>query len=153
MTYCNENDLLVGDVATTPGRGLRFINIATDEINESLGYDYELPVPSNIPEHVKLTLKRCCVLIASGRYLLAQAVGGEDVTTHAYGQSLLNEGHAILQSIRSGALDLIGMVPLATGGGTEGNAPRIIQGDQYSAVDSFYGRTGALSDFWGPGVR
>jgi hypothetical protein len=160
MAYCTIQDLLVGDLTVGSDDLTRFVNLAAEEMDGVIGFDYQLPITiAGLPTHVALTLKRCNMLLASGRYILSQAVAGEDTSTHAYGASLLKEGQGILQSIQTGQLDLIGVARAP--GNVESNAPTILQGDNASAIDAYYGNTGrprvltlepgGVLDFWGPG--
>lgn len=146
-TYSGKSDLLIGD--TTIGGGLdaqKFVQDATDEINSRIGAIYTLPLGAT-PEHITLTLKRCANLIASGRLLLAVGAGGEDLALHAYGESLVREGQAILDAIANGQIELgVDKVPTQT----EGNAPSIINQDSASGVEAFYDYVNGLSD---PGLH
>jgi hypothetical protein len=150
-------DLTVDDTELT-----KYVDAAAEEMDATIGFDYVLPIVTNsIPSHVVLTLKRCNVLIATGRFILSQAVASEDGSTHAYGASLLKEGQAILGAIRTGQLDLTGVPRIS--GNVQGNAPSIINTDVTSALDAFYGNTGRAGtntrryddgyplEFWGPG--
>ena len=131
-TYSEVRDLLTGDltIGSTVNRD-KFVQDATDEINSRVGFVYELPLNPAPATHIALTLKRCANLIASGRLILALGAGGEDLSLHAYGESLLREGQSILHAIESGQIDL-GCDKLAVH--SEGNAPTILQGDSSSGA-------------------
>ena len=154
-TYSKVGDLLTGDV--TIGGSFdrdRYVQDATDEINSRIGFTYQLPLSPVPAEHIALTLKRCANLIATGRLVMAVAMGSEDASVHAYGASLLSEGQQLLTAIDCGHIDL-GCAKLAVQ--SEGNAPTIVQADSSSAVDAFYGyvngtvQTGVLGDpIWTP---
>jgi hypothetical protein len=150
VPYCEPADLLVGDATVDGAQLTRFVGLGADEIDEKLGFEYVLPIPEGVPAHVTLTLKRCNVLIGSGRYILAQAIGSEQDGNHAYGHSLLKEGQGILASIVAGQIDLTG-VPRIEVVAVDGNEPRIIQKDATSPLDAFYSNTGRSTDIWAPG--
>lgn len=152
-TYCEVTDLLVGDTTIADPIPERFIQAATDEINAELGFEYVVPIDvsdgASTAEYIKLTLKRCCALIASGRIIMSQATPGESGEVHGYGNSLLREGHDILRNILNGTMDLIGVSKANPG---SGNAPATLVADEISPLDAFYGTTGTPSGYvWGPG--
>ena len=124
---------------------------ATDEIDAELGFEYETPINVQaVPTHIRLTLKRCCALIASGRYLLAVSTSGDEVDANPYGLTLLKEGQAILKSIRSGQTPLMG-VPRRLDS-DDNTGPSISQFDATSPLDAFYGTTGTKTgQLWAPG--
>lgn len=132
-----------------------FIQAATDEIDATLGVQFTLPIDfgaAGVDPSVELILKRLAVLLATGRLIMAQAVGAEDTTTHAYGTYLLREGRALLQAIDEGTTVLIG-VSRRPEYATSGNGPSIVQEDSESAMDAFYGfATRGESFAWRPGV-
>lgn len=135
-TYSEVVDLLLGDLTVSASIDRsRVVQDATDEIDACIGFIYELPLSPTPSGHIKLTLKRCANLIASGRLVMAVAAGGEDTSLHAYGESLLREGRMLLESIESGQIDLGCTKKLVY---SEGNAPSITNADSTSAVDAFY---------------
>jgi hypothetical protein len=157
--YCKTSDLLIGDLTVSPATLNQLVNAAADEMDGEIGEHYELPLPiGSMPQHVVLRLKQCNVLIATGRFIMSQAVASEDTSTNAYGMSMLREGQGILKAICTFQFDLIGAAlrnPPSTG-----NAPAIVQGDAVSGVDAFYRYTGVIGgqrnapigrDFWSPG--
>lgn len=139
--YASTDDLLLGDMLTRSEDALRFVNSAADEMDAVLGGLYELPIDLNVaPDHIVLRLRNINALMASGRFILAQAIHSEDNSLHSYGRSLLNEGRSMLEAIRSGAIQLTGIPKVAPQGGPEGsgNAPVLLGGDTVSGVDTFY---------------
>jgi phage gp36-like protein len=154
-TYCQPNDLLVGDISGVEPLKQQFITAATEEIDSQLGFIYELPL-SGASAHGTLILKGICRKLASGRLLMAQASASEDNSVHAYGMSLVEEAQRDLWSIRNAQTD-IGAVKVASAA-TSGNAPTIIQGDTTSGVDYFYAWLNRSRfdtqrpDPWAPGV-
>jgi hypothetical protein len=155
--YCKENELLTGDMAGIEGLRQRFVNLAADEMDSFIGFAYLLPLPiESMPVHEQLILKNINVKLATGRLIMAQAVGSEDTSTHAYGQSLVDEAIRDLWAIRNGQTNLT--APVASAGDTN-SAPVIIEGDRVSGVDAYYawaGKTGVAALFgtvpiWSPG--
>lgn len=136
--YCAEADLLVGDMPVNPASAAGFIQAATDEIDSALGVNYALPIDLTAADAtVELYLKRVAALLATGRLILAQSVGSEDQSTHAYGRYLLEEGKMLLREISTGDMVLYG-VPRRDEFLTAGNGPSIQQEDQFSPIDAFY---------------
>lgn len=142
--------MLLGDISFTAPEKARFLTDAHNEVDEELGYVYSLPLgPLPFSTHVALILKRTTILIASGRLILDRDAAGEDLSLHAYGRSLLDEGRERLRAMRSGGIDLIGVTKLEIQA-TDGNAPSIFQGDTYSGVDAFYSWLNASPYDMGP---
>ena len=150
MTYCTTSDLLIGDITADTSAATLAISNATDEIDAALGFEYVTPInTANVATHIRLTLTRCCALIASGRYLLAQGTTTSD-EGNSYGWSLLKEGQGILKSITSGQVSLIGVERRLSSDDNTG--PSITQFDATSPLDAFYGATGTKSgQLWAPG--
>lgn len=121
MTFSTTADLLLGDLELTrEDLAQKYVDQAFDEMRAKLGWVYALPLrpaePSNfaatedswqqLPDHEKLLLKDINNKIASGRYIMAQDVGGEDTTLHAYGYALLREGQSDLMALANGVVNL-----------------------------------------------
>lgn len=153
--YSTTDEMVLGDLETSLDR-VKFITMATTEMNAVIGRVYVVPL-TGLADYATLFLKQCSILISSGRFIMASAIGAESESTHAYGQSLLDEGKMMLQQILNGDVLLSGADP-APGTGTTGNAPSIQQGDIYSGVDSFYQWMGSDYDatlagpYWRPGL-
>lgn len=141
--YCEHEDLLLGDMPVTADDAEKFIQAASDEINAVVGMRYSLPIPRVEGSPAWNVLKRACVLIATGRLVMASAVASEDTSPNAYGLYLLEEAREMLASIKRGELDLIGVPLLPSSADVTipdtGNAPTVIYQDRASAVDVFYG--------------
>lgn len=142
LVYCEHEDLLLGDLPITADDAEKFILAAGDEIDAVIGMRYLLPV-SNVPGSAAWNvLKRLCVLIATGRLVMANSVASEDNSPNAYGMYLLEEARSLLGDIKRGELDLVGVPLLPPTGNTvvsdTGNAPMVIYQDSVSAVDAFY---------------
>lgn len=136
--YCEESDLLTGDMPLNSAMAQGFIQAATDEIDSSLGVNYNLPIDLAAADPtVELYLKRVCALIASGRLVLAQATASEEQGVHAYGMYLLREGKELLVAASMGEMVLVG-VPKRTEYANSGSGPAIIQEDLVAPVDAFY---------------
>lgn len=148
--YCSREDLLVGDLTVSPAQLDRFIAQAADDIDAELGVEYIVPILfTNTPPHVRLMLKKINTLLATGRFIMAQAVGGEQDGTHAYGYSLVKEAQGMILAIKNGQVELPGVTRRIVQ--VQGNAPAIFNHDKHSAVDAFYGLTGNSTDFWRAG--
>jgi phage gp36-like protein len=117
-----------------------YIDGARDEIDGRIGRLYVLPLTPAPAAHVALTLKNCNKFIASGRLIMAQAVGGENGDVHAYGLYLLRQGEEILCRIENGDIEL-GTKKVEWQSTDSGNAPSIFGQDAMSAVDAFYANT------------
>lgn len=167
FTYSQVDDLLLGDITLgARANADKYVIDATEEINSCLGYRYELPLPwgdevptpnpAPIPNYSKLLLKRCANLIASGRMIMALAVGGEDLSTHAYGNSLLTEGHLMMESLCNGNTDIPNAVIIDVVVSGIDRGPSIQQQDATSGVDAFYTFVGpstfVTSDPWQSGT-
>lgn len=84
----------------------KWITSAADTIDGKLGYIYELPFiltgSGALPGYQILVLKEINAKLASGRLILAQDVGGEDSTLHAYGLYLVKEATDELMALANG---------------------------------------------------
>lgn len=155
--YCKPEDLLLGDLGGVEDMSQRYIDLAANEMDSMIGYVYILPLPfTGLPVHQQLILTNIALKLASGRLILAQAVGSEDSAVHAYGKSLIDEAMRDLWAIRNQTIDLT--APKVEGGASVGgDAPVILEGDLYSGVDSFYdwmsnpARQYFNSPIWRPG--
>lgn len=134
-TYCAVTDLLLGDMTVGPNANLeRYVRDGADEIDSRLGFRYILPL-SGLAAHERLLLKRINVLLASGRFLMAIAEGGDDASVSAYGMGLLKEARNLLDQLSNGQIEL-SATKVATAAG--GSGPGIFQQDETSPVDAFY---------------
>jgi len=107
MAYSTEDDLLVGDLALSPILDKeKFVTEAAEEIDSKLGFIYALPLPVALPNYQKLLLKGINNKLASGRLIMAVAIGGEDSTVHAYAARLVNEATQELLAIANGLVEL-----------------------------------------------
>lgn len=156
MPYSVVDDMLIGDITVGTGsRQDKYVTDASEEIDACLGYRYELPlVEVDIAPYAWLYLKRCANLIASGRWIMAMAVAGEDTSQHAYGLSLVQEGQTILQGLCGGAIDLPGAVPVDPVSTGRDVGPGIANQDASSPLDAFYSYTMGTETAitWQPGV-
>lgn len=149
--YCDATDLLLGDIPL-PQSTPAFINAAGDEIDIRLGVNYQLPI-ANDAERALLILKRISILIASGRLMMAASAHAEDQQVNAYGTYLLKQGHELLDAVAAGEITLPEVPKLEEY--TEGNAPSILNEDDFPAIDLFYGFT-SRGESWNqfiPGQR
>lgn len=113
MAYCTEGDLLLGDMSIGTVDTDKWIDAASDEMDSKLGFLYALPLApcpdaeedELLPVEV-LLLKDINAKLASGRLILAQYVGGEDSSQHAYGVALVREALEALMCIANGDVQL-----------------------------------------------
>jgi phage gp36-like protein len=155
--YCEHEDLLLGDLPISADDSEKFINAAGDEIDAIIGMRYVIPVGLAAGSASYNLLKRVCVLLATGRLVMANSVASEDTTPNAYGMYLLSEAKAILDDIKSGDMNLIGATLLPPTGDTSvadtGNAPTVIYQDSASAFDVFYDNvTNGTAKLWRPNI-
>lgn len=151
MTYCSAPDLLIGDLPITGDSAELFIQAAAEEIDMQLASEFLWPPTIPLVPQTELILKRINVLIGTGRLVMAQAVGAEELSTHAYGTYLLREGQSLLAQVMCGELVLEGIDknPLHT----TGNAPSITNEDSIAGVDAFYGfAMRGEPSFYRPGI-
>lgn len=136
MAYSVVGDLLIGDVQVgTFLSPQSFVDEAADEMNARIGMLYELPLPTTLPTHLLILLKLINNRIASGRLIMAAAVGGEDRELHAYGESLVRDAYDDLKKILDGAIALDGAEKRDTG--NYGHGPSVNGGDEVSWVSVF----------------
>lgn len=141
-TYCTVSDLLLGDTVLQNGFDKqRYVDLAADEMNSRLGYEYVIPIESSSPSEdvgaaALLILKNINLKLASGRLILAIAAGGEETALNAYGNSLCQEAYAELSLVLSGQLPLVNASRLDN----EVSVPtaRTVNADKESGVDAFY---------------
>lgn len=109
MPYCTSEDLLIsGDVMLPPTLSLdKFVQLASDDMDSKLGYRYEVPILTvGLPSHQIALLKSINAKLATGRLIMATAVGGEDTAVHQYALYLIKEAEMDLMSIANGQVDL-----------------------------------------------
>lgn len=157
MAYATVDDLLIGDLTLGSGaRPDKYVDDAADEIDSVLGYRYVLPLdPEVIPSYAMLLLKRCANFLASGRLIMALAVGGEDTAMHAYGLSLVQEGQALLAGLAGAAIDIPGATPVDPVLVGRNMGPSIVNQDASSGLDEFYAFVNGSSPVltWTPGAQ
>lgn len=151
--YCEEGDLLIGDLPLGPAHDpVQFINAAADEMDSYIGRRYVLPLPLGSLDVVStLVLKRINAHLASGRLILSLAIASEDERLHAYGEYLVREAMRDLLAIRDGDLLLDGAEEVSTGADADAG-PTIINHDEQSGVDTFYGEF-TYGSVWAPGAK
>lgn len=142
MPYSAAEDLLIGDLelhsALDPQK---FVQDAADEMDSHLGVRFLVPIDtgntSTVEPHAILALKRINNHLATGRLILAVAVGGEDDSLHAYGAYLVREALAALAAMIADpeaylpGAEVRADLPATTG-------PTIKHQDSESAVSRFY---------------
>lgn len=147
MPYAATTDMLIGDLPTSAAlEPSQFLNDAADEIDSKIGFLYEVPIDTTTaPKPVSLLLKRINAHLATARFILAATVLVEDTRLNAYGQQLLAESEAALDSIATGAVILDGVIQSGLQSAYSTKAPLIANGDSESAVDAFYNRIASPS--------
>lgn len=135
MAYSVEADLLLGDLLLPAGYDKeRWVDLASDEMDSRLGFIYTIPLTETTATE-DLLLRDINNKIASGRLILAQAIGGEDSSEHAYGRALLEDGLASLKAIVMGDVDL--SAPRLDGSTYEADAPETVNHDEESLMLGF----------------
>ena len=149
--YCSIGDINIGAVRMPRMLGNDenttnqvFIDQAADDINAALGQVYKLPLNLEAGSPDALLLKKINRMLASGNILLAAASGAEDTTLHSYGYWNVKEAQKALQLIITGEITLSAALKdpdpkdfaKVTG-------PAIINKDDASFVDGFYGSHGS----------
>lgn len=141
--YCDEEDLLLGDLEVGPSvTPETWVQAAADEMNSRLGFVYKVPIEAKeglpgLATHEALLLKDINRKLASGRLILAMAQAGEDNSEHAYGASLVKDALYALNLLTSRQIDL-GSAVLAEGNAAGGDtAPLVHNHDEESLVDGF----------------
>lgn len=129
--------MLIGKLTVSPTTDkAAYVCAAFDEINSRIGYLYTLPiVVANLEIQSQLVLKKINNFIASGRFIMAMAIGAEQQELHAYGASLVREGFAELALILDGSLPLIGAE--ASTGTVGDRFPETVNHDAASAMYAF----------------
>ena len=142
MSWADEGDLLLGDVAIGGVGTQQFLDLAREEIEVWLGEFYDLetdfPTVGGTPElapRLATVLKQVQARIATGRLLLAQASTGEDESLHAYGLWLLGEGQAELYKF--GTHYKITNAVLVAGQTSPDQIPAAVQPNARSPFDRF----------------
>ena len=94
-------------MVTSPNQKARFIQAAADEMDAKLGFVYATPIDvSLLPVNQAKLLKTINAKLASGRMIMANALGGQDATVNAYAMYLVKEAEVDLMSIANGQVDL-----------------------------------------------
>lgn len=152
MAYCEESDLMTGDLTIGPRVDKpSYIDGAADEMDVILGILYETPISvGGLSDSSAKLLKKINRFMASGRLIMALAAGGEDSELHAYGWSLVQQAQADLHCIANGSLKLEGAT--AKDGALGARGPSIVNRDNESATEvfeQFVYREGNV--YWAPG--
>lgn len=138
--YCEETDLLLGDIRMPNMDIPKYIESAADEIDSKLGYVYELPLTwsgTEVPRHEGLLLKSINVRLATGRLLMAAFTSGEDRSLHAYGKSLIDAALADLMCLANGDVDISAGKTDTPVANQDNLVPGIVNHDSESLLDGF----------------
>lgn len=125
MTWAVEADLLLGDIPLNNIDTGSYLDAAEAEINVQVGNYYAIPLPTLVGHQFSL-MKLIHSRLASGRLIMAQAVGGESEDLHAYGQSLVEFAYERLFAVGT-SIALTGASPVGVAG--ESRAPTTIHPD------------------------
>lgn len=141
MTYSEITDLLLGELAAPDNKvTAKYVQDAADEIDSKLGFMYVTPIVIDVNGEFRasaLLLKRISNYLASGRLILANSASREEQFLNAYGESLIREALAALDSLSNGTMPLPGATLLnVEDKGVSG--PIIANVDPQSNVESFY---------------
>ena len=86
----------------------KFIDFAAGDMDSKLGYRYVTPIDTTaLPVHQLQLLMSINAKLATGRLIMATAVGGEDTAVHQYALYLVKEAEMDLMSIANGQVDLV----------------------------------------------
>lgn len=142
MAYSIAADVLTGDMLLGTVDPEKYVDAAAAEMDSKLGFVYALPLApdggtyDDLPEVEKLLLADINNKIATGRLILAQYVGGEDTSQHAYGLALLKEGLELLMMLANGVITL-SAVPADTSTAVDSRVPSVVVYDEESMVTAF----------------
>lgn len=89
MSWATEDDLLVGDLYIKTLDTGRYLNDAKDEMLTKLYQRFSSFPTFTVDTPIGRTLKMIQSRLASGRMILAQAMGSESEQVHAYGLHLV----------------------------------------------------------------
>jgi hypothetical protein len=116
--YCEVGDLLLGNLqGRLPSQidPAEFVKHAAEEMDSKIGFVYVTPINVDpepdpplvaLPVPQVLLLKHVCAKLASGRIILAAAIGHEDSTVHQYGLYLVREAEVTLMAIANQEVNL-----------------------------------------------
>lgn len=109
--YCKEGDLFITEgIQTTPGDKSKFIQIACEEMDGKFGFIYVTPINiglgTTLPDNQIKLLKVISSKLASGRMIMAAAMGGASESVNAYALYLIREAEMDLMKIANGEIDL-----------------------------------------------
>lgn len=157
-TYCDESDLLIGDITLGVAYSrAEFIAAAADEMDSRIGVRYVLPLPAveQLNTVTGLILKRINAQLASGRLIMSVASAGEDDSLHAYGKYLVDQAMDDLLRIERGDIILRmsdDSIVDEVGAASAPDGPIITNRDEQSGVDTFY-ENFTYGHVWAPGAR
>lgn len=151
--WADAGDLLVGDMAFGSSFDKdRYIQDAANEMLSRIGIVYELPLPPLTP-HLENVFRLIQARLATGRLIMAMAVGAEQNDLHAYGRSLVQLAYDDLDRI--GTVYEIPGAPRATRGenraaGVVKAAPQDSPFDVYETWVHTAGSLGTSQIYWEP---
>lgn len=151
MPFSVAGDLLIGDMLlSTSFDKDKWVTDAYDEMNSKLGWVYSLPLRpegvdpgdedswQDLPEHQQLLLKTINNRLASGRLIMAQAIGAQQQQLHAYGYSLVEQALADLMHLANRDIILLAeLVDTDDDAKLLSRIPSIHNYDEESLLDGF----------------
>lgn len=166
MPYCDDEDLLLGDLRVAGEVDLsRYVRSAAEEIDSKLGVIYKLPLqvspqpdpapsPNDwtaLPEYQQLLLKNINIKLASGRIIMMLAMSEEQANLHAYALRLVTEATAELLLIANGDV-VLDAGRRSTDTTVPDRTPSISNHDAESATEMFeYATMRPEGGYWRPG--
>lgn len=151
--------MLLGDMSVSPTVDKdAYVEDAANEIDSRIGVRYETPINvgegTTLAHHSIMLLKKLNNHLATGRFIMAEAIGGEDSSVHAYGVFMVQSALREIDMIRSGEIDLEG-VDERFSGVDDSTGPTIYNEDATPAVQTFYDNVMSPPSFfppsWSPG--
>lgn len=141
MPYCAEADLLLGEIPLPEYlSATQYINNTAEEIDVALSGLYSTPIevidiPQNKP--TTLFLKQVNAKLATGRLIMAAAMGHQETDVNAYGKYLIDEAVAALYRVCEKEFVLPGAEQNVAAASDTGGV-RIKNLDSVSQVEGFY---------------
>jgi hypothetical protein len=158
VAYSTKEDLLLGDMQVSANVNKdAYVNDAANEIDSRIGVLYYTPVAlAGLENHSRVLLIRLNNHLATGRLIMAEAVGGEDRSVHAYGVFMVRSALREIDQIAQGSIELEG-ADLRPSSVNDDSGPTVRNADAFSAVDAFYDATmvppgtSLYPPIWAPG--
>lgn len=163
MAYSAVGSLLLGDMQVSSKTNVTaYVEDAASEIDSIIGVRYKTPIDTAeattvLAHHSVALLRKLNNHLASGRLIMAEAIGGEDTSVHAYGVFMVRSALRELQQIANGEIDLDGAEEWPDAGGDDTTGPSVANEDATAGVAAFYDEfmrapgTSLNPPVWSPG--